>query len=141
MRVRASGVYSAASSNLAGTEDISAWSVGGIVGFGPFSVGANYTDNSESGVAVGSGDESSYWDVAAGFETGPLYFAAGYLASTYEFGGGGEDEFNNFALTVDYSVAPGLGVYAEIDLIEDDPVGTVNDNDATVVILGANISF
>ena len=140
VRVRASGVYSANSSNNTGVEDVSAWSVGGIVGFGPISVGANYTDNGDSGQATGSGVESSYWDVAASFETGPIYLSVGYLASTVETPGG-DAEFTNIALTADYTVAPGLGVYAEVDLIEDDPLGTLFDNDATIIILGANVSF
>jgi hypothetical protein len=141
VRVRASAVYSAASSNNAGREDIGAYSVGAIVGFGPVSVGANYTDNSDSGAATGSGDDSTYWDVAASFETGPLYLSVGYLSSTYEFGGGGEDTFDNISLTADYSVAPGLGVYAELQMISDDPTGTFFDNDATIFIAGANVSF
>jgi hypothetical protein len=49
-------------------------------------------------------------------------------------------------LTADYSVAPGLGIYAEIDLIEDDIGGSdcvfgCGDSDATVFIAGANVSF
>ena len=149
VRVRASAVYSAASQTGTGVEDISAWSVGGIVGFGPVSVGANYTDNGESGQWTGSGVETSYWNVAASFETGPIYLAAGYMASTLDSGnwGGGDSTFETISLTVDYTVAPGLGVYAEIDLIEDDILDGHFDkdprwsNDATLFIMGANVSF
>jgi hypothetical protein len=155
VRVRASAVYSGATVNAVGQEDVSAWSAGGIVGFGPVSVGANYTDNGESGSptpAVGSGEfESSYWNVAVSFETGPLYLSAGYFASTMEYGGAGplfadDSTYEHIALTADYSVAPGLGIYAEIDLIEDDIGGSdcvfgCGDSDATVFIAGANVSF
>ena len=141
VRVRASGVYSMNSSNNIAVEDVSAWSVGGIVGFGPVSVGANYTDNGESGRAVGSGIESSYWNVAASFETGPIYLSAGYMASSLE-GTGWEDTFETISLTADYTVAPGLGVYAEIDLISDELDFTpAITNDATLFIMGANVSF
>ncbi|MBE9554943.1 MAG: porin, partial [Proteobacteria bacterium] len=162
LRVRASAVYSGASSNHTKVEDVSAWSVGGIVGWGPFSLGANYTDNAESGsvktTVEGFASESSYWDVAASFETGPLYFSAGYLASTREFNGPnplanpedwGDSTFETISLTVDYTVAPGLGVYAEVDLISDEYYGGtctedgINQcaNDATIFIAGANVSF
>ncbi|MCK5274877.1 MAG: porin, partial [Alphaproteobacteria bacterium] len=141
LRVRASAVYATASSNLTGIEDVSAWSVGGIVGFGPFSVGANYTDNGESARVVGSGVESSYWNVAASFETGPIYLAAGYMASSLE-GTGFEDTMETISLTADYSVAPGLAVYGEIDLISDEyDLGPTVTNDATIFIVGANVSF
>jgi len=147
LRIRASAVYSTASSVYStALEDISAWSVGGIVGWGPVSVGANYTDNGESGQLTGSGMESSYWDVAASFETGPLYLSAGYFASTFDYGQMApvEGTFETIALTADYTMAPGLGVYAEIDLISDEPVGGLApflNNDVTLFIMGANISF
>jgi predicted porin len=140
LRVRASLVYAGASSNLTGVEDVSAWSVGGIIGWGPFNVGANYTDNGDSGQAAGSGDEVSYWNVAGSFETGPIYLSAGYMSSTYE-SAGGDEEFSTIALTADYNLAPGFGVYGEIDMISDDPDGTADDNDATIFVAGANISF
>ncbi len=159
LRIRASAVYSGASSNDTETEDISAWSVGGIVGWGPFSLGANYTDNSESGmpVAQDAGDpvslgwESSYWDVGASFETGPLYFSVGYFSSVEELGNLGDSTYEHIALTVDYTMAPGLGVYAEINLISDEMAdGLIAEgdgwpllltNDTTSLVLGANISF
>ena len=143
LRIRASAVYSAASSTITGVEDISAWSVGGIVGFGAFSVGANYTDNGDSVSVWGPNVESSYWDVAASFETGPIYLSAGYFASERTIsndGAPGDSTFTTVSLTADYSVAPGLGVYAEIDLIEDEYFG-IFTNDATVLIMGANVSF
>ncbi len=155
VRVRASAVYSTASSNDTAYEDVSAWSVGGIVGFGPFGLGANYTDNGDSGEPVASGFESSYWNVAASFETGPIYLSAGYFSAVKEFGvpGLGDSTYDHIALTADYTVAPGLGVYAEINLISDEILGGTYPqvggvpsnrsltNDTTSFILGANVSF
>ncbi len=161
LRIRASAVYSGASSNDTKVEDVSAWSVGGIVGWGPFSLGANYTDNGESGRNlawdtgdyVSSGMESSYWDVAASFETGPMYFSAGYFVGTTDWMDV-ESTYSHLALTADYTVAPGLGVYAEINMISDElmdgqmpfNVGSQGadrylTNDVTSLVLGANISF
>jgi predicted porin len=170
--IRASAVYSAASSTVTWLNDTAAWSVGGTVGWGPFSLGGNYTDNSDSGTrtidAEGLTSESSYWSVAAGFETGSMYFALGYFSSAREFNGpaaavwGMDDStMETISLTADYTAAPGLGFYAEIDLITDEYFGGgINDggdiddfiwcdvygvnqcsNNATVFIMGASVSF
>lgn len=129
VRVRASAVYASASYEGTGTtDDIGAWSVGGIVGFGPVSVGANYTDNGDA--------DSTYWNAAASFETGPIYLSASYIAKTFE-GGGPDWEPSAFGLTADYSVAPGLSVYAEFTGYDSDGAGF----DANVLIAGANVSF
>ena len=173
LRIRASVVYSAASNmatvggwpdaNADAFADVSAWSVGGIVGWGPFSLGGNYTDNGDSGQPmvydwvnpgiITAPVETSYWNVAAGFETGPIYFSAGYFASTLTYGMPGVDDstYTHIALTADYTVAPGLGVYAEINMISDEliggvwfepmPAGQSLTNDTTSLVLGANISF
>ncbi len=130
LNIQASAVYAAATSNNPGMlNDISAWSVGGIVGFGAFSVGANYADNGDSGIFIvpDESSESSYWNVAASFETGALYLSAGYFSSTREFTDDTPDStFETIALTADYTLAPGLGVYAEIDLISDEYDGGCN---------------
>ncbi len=172
LRVRASAVYSARS-NVAAINsgplngqdaftDVSAWSVGGIVGWGAFSIGGNYTDNGDSGQTI-VGDlidggppvaasvvETSYWNVAAGFEAGPLYIAAGYFLGTAEFGVFEDSTYEHIALTADYTAAPGLGFHAEVNLITDELIGgSLNvfggtgtlTNDTTSLILGVNVSF
>ena len=147
LRIRASAVYSGAKSlrPAYGIQDISAWSVGGIVGWGPFSLGANYTDNGDSwSYTPFDSYDRSYWDVAAAFETGPLYLSAGYFEGTVEAASGVtnyENTFTTIALTADYTMAPGLGVYAEVDMIDDDQNGTNIDNSATIFIAGMNVSF
>ncbi len=55
-----------------------------------------------------------------------------------EFTGGAEDTYTHLALTVDYSVAPGLGVYAEYDSISSETGALTNDG--SVILLGANVS-
>jgi hypothetical protein len=147
LRVRASAVYSGATSNLTYINDVSAWSVGGIVGWGPFSLGANYTDNGDSWTFFDDPDtsiERSYWNVAASFETGPIYLSAGYFSSNAEDSiGGEENDFSNIALTADYTMAPGLGAYAEATMIDDDQDSNdpAYSNSATIFIAGMNVSF
>ncbi|MDH3230285.1 MAG: porin [Alphaproteobacteria bacterium] len=139
--IKASAVYASASYEGNGVvqnvEDISAFSVGGIVGFGPVSVGANFTDNGESNTVVGANQERSYWNVAAGFETGPLYLSAGYIAHTFSTGAV-DVEPSAISVTADYSVAPGFGVYAEYTGYDADSTPSA---DASVIIVGANVSF
>ena len=148
IRIRASAVYSSDTDRAIAfggpfqvpREDTAAWSVGSIVGFGPFSVAANYTDNDDSDTPLGSGDTWSHWNAAASFETGPMYFSVGYLDSIYEFGGSAaEDTYTHIALTADYTVAPGLSVYAEFAAIESE-TGALS-NEGTGVTLGVNVSF
>ncbi len=152
VRVRASAVYSMASVSDAGeafltqlgtpVEDIGAYSLGAIVGFGPVEVGVNWTDNDDSGEVVGSNDESSYWNAAVGFTSGPIYASLGYMASTWEDGGTGlEDEYTHLAVSVDYTVAPGLTAYAEYSSISSEIGGVTPSNDGSGFILGMNLSF
>ena len=87
--------------------------------------------------------------MAASFETGPLYLSAGYFTSEREWTGDNfwfsePSTFENIALTADYTMAPGLGVYAEIDMISDellDGVAPELTNDTTLFIAGMNVSF
>lgn len=138
VRVRASAVYTMASyeGRIQNIEDVGAYSIGGIVGFAGFSVGANWTDNGESGTTVGANLESSYWNVAAGFETGPIYLSAGYIAHTFS-AGAVDFEPSAIALTADYSVAPGLNTYVEWTGYDTDTLNA----DASVIIIGAEVSF
>ncbi len=140
LRLRASAVYSTASSTRTNREDIAAWSVGGIVGWGAFSLGGNYTDNGESGLGAGSGWETSYWNAAASWESGPMSFAAGYFAGNLDTNFRGiELNYTHIALTADYTMAPGLGVYAEVNVIEEE-IWFIS-HETTSFVIGANVSF
>ena len=140
VRVRASGVFVSASYEGGNAiEDISAFAVGGILGFGPFSVAASYADNGDSGSVVGSGFDDTYWNAAASFETGPAYFSVGYIQRTFEQTGFADFEPSAIAVTADYTVAPGLGVYAEFVAYDGD--NATPSIDANVFILGVNVSF
>ncbi len=143
-RLRASGVYAAATNSFTSLfgwagQDYAAWSVGGIVGWGPVSIGGGYADNGDSGYWTGV--DTGYWNVAAAFESGRFYLAAGYFESLTDWGAGSESTYNHTSLTADYSAAPGLSLYAEVDFIEDDVDNGSIYNEATAVILGANVSF
>lgn len=145
-RVRASAVYVTAKDDTGLFEDTSAWSVGGILGWRSFHVAAGYADNGDSGEILGSGDETSYWNAALAWEGGPVWLSTGYFEGTKTFGAGGPDStFKTVSVTADYTIAPGLGVYGELDLTKDDlrgaALGAGFDNDATIFIAGMQVSF
>ena len=106
------------------------------IGFAGFSVGANWTDNGESRTAPVFNAEHSYWNLAVGWESGPLYLSGGYIAHTYSIGAV-DFEPAAWALTADYTVAPGLNTYIEYTAYDSDTINL----DASVFILGAEVSF
>jgi len=146
-RFRASAVYAAAKVDLAvlyGTEleDISAWSAGAIFGWGPFSIGGGYADNGDSGRLSSWDIDSGYWNVAAALEFGRLYVSVGYFQSEFRWTAADPaSTYIHSTLTADYSMAPGLTLYGEVDRIEDSLYGESFRNEVTAVILGAQVSF
>lgn len=128
----------------AGTEDISAWNVGGQLGYLGFSVAASYGDWNDSLRAKGStNNDSDYWTLGVAYNGGPFGVSATYLNSDYETGvaGGGSNDFENLVIGADYKLAPGLTPYAELSFYEFDTAGPVADNDGTVFVLGTQLAF
>ncbi len=140
--IKASAVYVMASSNNPAREDIGAYSIGGIVGFGPVEVGANWTDNGDSAAPkiAGVSFDDSYWNVAVGFTSGPLYLSGGYMAHTISVGPI-DLEGTAWGLTADYEVADGLGVYAEYTSYNAEITGVPTDVQEGIFIAGVNVSF
>jgi len=139
VRVRGSAVYVTDDRTSTTAASNSSYSVGGVVGFGPVSVGANYADSGDSGTTIANNEENSYWDVAVAYEAGPIYLSAGYFVGTEEIPAG-DDEFTALSLTADYSVAPGLTAYVEYTMAEYESYTGVS-SDGSVLIAGANVKF
>jgi len=152
-RVRGSAVYASGQIDLVlgplntQMEDIKAWSVGAIFGWGPVSIGGGYADNGDSGRLAGAYGlpfdiNTNYWNAAAALDLGRLYLAAGYFESEFTWTPADPaSKYKQTSLTADYSVAPGLALYAEADWIEDSLYGESSRNEATAVILGTQVSF
>ncbi len=51
------------------------------------------------------------------------------------------NDFDNFVIGADYKLAPGLTPYAEVAFFDQDAVGTSDDNEGTVVLLGTQLNF
>lgn len=123
------------------TEDLSAYTVGGIVGFAGFEFAASYGDWGDSLTA--NGQDAEYYTLGLGYDAGSFGLSATWLDSEVETGAATENEFNNLVLGADYALAPGLTPYAELSFFEFDGQGTgaANDNEGTVFLLGTQLAF
>jgi outer membrane protein OmpU len=120
----------------AAVEDLRAWNLGTIVSFSGFSLGGSYGDWNDSGQAKGANADAHYYTLGAAYDFGPFGASATWLDSEL-----GSNDFNNLVLGTDYSLAPGFTPYAEVSFFDADAVGTANDNDGTVVLLGTELAF
>lgn len=135
------GTWETGNSDVAGgADELNAWNLGAVLGFGGFSLAGSYGDWSDTGLAAATGDQGEYWTAGLGYEAGPVGLSATYIDSTLEQTGV-DGDFNNLVLGADYKLAPGLTPYAEVSMFEADADGTADDNDGTVFILGTQIAF
>ncbi|MFZ4124853.1 MAG: porin [Rickettsiales bacterium] len=143
LKLGASGTYEAGKSDTAAREDIRTYSVGALLGYQGWSVAGSYGSWGDSGRVVNTGDDdSNYWTVGAGYETGPFGVSATYLNSTREIAANTDNDFDNVVLGADYKLAPGLTPYAEVSFYEFDQGGAGGfDNDGTTFLLGTQVAF
>jgi outer membrane protein OmpU len=125
------------SAETATTEDLTAWNVGGSVGYAGFSVAGSYGDWSDSLTA--NGTDASYWTAGLAYNVGAFGTSVTYLNSTIDTGT--DSDFNNIVVGADYKLAPGLTPYAEVSVYDFDQAGAAADNNGTVVILGTQLAF
>ncbi len=125
------------SAESATTEDLSAWNVGGSLGYAGFSLAGSYGNWNDSLTA--SGVDADYWTAGVAYNAGAFGASVSYLNSTID--AGTDSDFSNIVVGADYKLAPGLTPYAEVSVFEFDPAGTVNDNNGTVVLLGTQLAF
>lgn len=143
--VTVAGSYKKADSNVATREDLKAWEIGAKASFGDLSVGANYYDNSDSGVTKTSttDDAGNGYSLGVAYSFGDVAVSAGYLSTEVERGGK-DDTYENLSLDVQYTVAEGLTTYAGIQFAEGEDgsdTSTAGSNEATAVVIGTRLSF
>ncbi len=131
------------SAELATTEDLQAWNAGAVLGYMGFSLAGSYGHWGESYRATAlNADDSHYWTVGGAYEHGPYGVSVTYLSSEYDNGGTlADNDFDNIVVGADYKLAPGLTPYAEVNFFDYDAVGTANDNEGTVFLLGTQLNF
>lgn len=87
-----------------------------------------------------------FWDLGAAYETGAFGASVTYLKSTVANGtvagvNEGKNSFSNISVGADYKLAAGLKPFAEVNFVKYNPTGTVNDNKATIGIVGTQLQF
>ncbi len=137
LAVQASLTGEFGSSESAATEDLNAWALGTVLTYQGWSLAGSYADAGESGLAVGTNADQTFWTLGAAYETGPYGVSVTYLDSEAN-----SLDFNNIVVGADYKLAPGLVPYVEVSFFgtDDNNVATT-DNDGSVVLVGAELSF
>lgn len=123
-------------SEVAAQEDLAAYQAGLKLHYDSFSIAGSYGDWGDSGQAIGANADVTFWTAGIAYENGPLGLSATYFDSD-----AAGNAFNNIALSADYQLAPGLMPYAEVSFFEFDEAGTPIDNEGTVFLTGAMVSF
>ncbi len=129
-------------------EDLLEWRVGGMVGYGGFTLSGFYANAGDSGyrttaVLTNQADDFEAWAVGGAYTVGPWNFAVNYIeghgdpiglhSATVFTGGvdtgfGTRDEASSMAVGggVSYNLAPGLTPYATVVYFENESILTSN---------------
>ena len=131
-------------------EDLSAWTVGGQVGYKGFKFGGGYADNGDSGSSAGTTDDKvTSYNVGVTYENGPWGVGVSYLSMDFDVNGdvngligsdGAGGQYNVAALGGTYAVAPGLSVGADLAFYERNR-DTGTDTDGYVLMTDVTAAF
>ena len=127
------------------TEDLLAWSVGGVLSYQGFSIAGSYADWDDSlsdaalAPTVGELDSADFFTLGAAYEHGPYGISVTYIDSSFDTVAG-DNDFENIVVSADYQLAPGLTPYAEISFFDAES-DVVADNDGTVFLFGTQLNF
>jgi hypothetical protein len=138
---QASGTILAGDAKAPGADDPLAYTIGVRGGTGPFTLGVQWVDNTDS-----FGNDEQWGINAAGtYSVGAWGFGLGYSYFETEPGAAGADtqEDQAASLGVGYSVAPGLSVGADIVWFDTSDEGGVAgaDSDGWVGIVSTSATF
>lgn len=123
------------SAELAGQDDLAAYALGLNLTYAGWTLGGSWIDWGDSLSAANT--DADAWNIGLAYEFGPWGASISYLDSDYA-----SNDFQNISIGADYKLAPGLVPYAEVSFIELDASGAgAIDNDATVFMIGTELSF
>ncbi len=132
LAVSATGQFGSA--ETAAGEDLQAYAIGASAGFQGFSVAGSWADADDT---FGTNSDGKFWNLGAAYETGPFGVSVTYFDSELN-----DDEFTNIVVGADYQLAPGLVPYVEVSFFDADEDGaTAGDNEGSVVLVGAELTF
>ena len=143
VKVAAAGVLHIGDEESETREDLTAWMVGAEVGYGGWKLGGAYQDNGDGGEKKGvADDDSTGWDVALGYSSGPVHLAVSYIHAEVETGSDGDDELDVTVVGATYMLGGGAKVYAEVFWFDiDSAVSTETNNDGVGFIIGTAVKF
>ena len=125
-------------------ETAEAYGIGVKVTFAGFSVAGSYQDLGDSGLTAAqraAGDDTGqWWDIGVAYGTGPYKMSVVYMQSESDVGVN-SDDVSYMQIGAGYAAAPGLDFYAAYQYVDLDRVGTVNDNEANLFMVGTQVSF
>lgn len=123
-------------------EDLSAYEIGATVGVADFTIGANYHDNGDSGIAkTSTATAGEGWSLGVGYSFGDAAVSAAYLSTEIDDAGTTSDEYENLALDVEYTVAEGLKMYAGAQFAESKDGSAATSAKSRALIAGTRLSF
>ena len=128
-------------------EDVEAWSVGAVVGFGGWKVGGSYMNKGDSLEAKSNAfdDDAWAWTAGIGYSQGPIHLGVAYLHSEVETGDGKpDDESDTIVVGATYMLGGGAKVFADVfwlDQDEGDRTGTISDNEGVGFLVGVGVKF
>ena len=138
--IAVSGGYVTAS--LPGAPDPEAWAAGLVLGFGNFSVGGSYSDNSDQK------NDIEMFDLGVAYETGPWGVSFTYVHAEKEGAldatlptplNVGDADIDKFLIGLDYQVATGVRIGAFGAYIESDSDAGTATSDGDGIVLGTGI--
>ncbi len=127
--------------------DVETLGIGATIGYGGATLGAGYVDLNEAGIpsvrqALGE-DAGRWWNVGAGYTSGPWGVSVGYYEATLGNVSGLSDTENSVvSIDADYAVAPGWNVTGSLNFIDAENISrTTTDNSGHVLILYNRFNF
>ncbi len=124
------------------TEDLEAWSVGAVVGFGGWKLGGNYMNKGDSFEDKGDDDVDAWaWTAGLGYSQGPIHLGVSYLHSEVEDGPDDEHESDTLIVGATYVLGGGARVYADLFWLDQDDAGGTSSNEGVGFLLGVGVKF
>ena len=149
--VAASGAYAGASAKspiVSGDteyEDLSAYAFGLNLSYAGFTLGGGYVSNGNSGYASNAAfdDDGEGWNVGLQYATGPFVVGANALFSENEGSTltDGNSELSAYSVGTTFVVAPGFSTFVEATMFEYETDFIAQNNDGSVLLVGAAMEF
>lgn len=135
-------------------EDLDEWNIGADFDWGPFGLGAVYTEN-DAGSDMNGQDDNETWVIGADYTSGPFKVGGSYYTNEDNTGSNGvvtagtEVDTDRYTGGVNYTFGPGMSFRGTVSYIDHEldgnntiPGSGGDDSaEATSVLLGTQVNF